>query len=164
MCLENAFQYWLSCIWSRWSKKEFFALYPSSYPLSIYLHREHNTVGRRKSLGISLPKFKSWSLSGINWRSYLISLLFSHENQNNYGILLCSGCNNKVPQIELRQAARGQLFVVVPPDMWNLSSQPWIKLMAPALEGWSLNPWTTKEVPHYVFIYLTKHCMQNSPN
>ena len=96
----------------------------------------------------------------------LSAFLFSHrKKQNNYGILLCSGCYNRVPQIEFDKRQGGDNFLLLCHQTCGiLIPQPRIKLMAPALEGWSLNHWTTKEVPHCAFIYLTKHCMQNFPN
>ena len=34
-----------------------------------------------------------------------------------------------------------------PCGMWDLSSSTWDRTQAPAMEAWSLNSWTAREVP-----------------
>ena len=38
-------------------------------------------------------------------------------------------------------------FLAVQSGMQNLSSRPGIELVSPEVEAWSLNHWTTREVP-----------------
>ena len=42
-------------------------------------------------------------------------------------------------------------FLAIPQGMWDLSSQPGVKLVSPVVEVQSLNHWTTREVPGYCY-------------
>ena len=47
-------------------------------------------------------------------------------------------------------------FLTAPHGMWDLVPQPGIKPASPALEAWSLNHWTTREVPKFQHILTIK--------
>ena len=48
-----------------------------------------------------------------------------------------------------------------PRGMWDLSSPPRTEPMSPAPEVWSLNHWTTREVPIFLFelYFQTEHLL-----
>ena len=42
------------------------------------------------------------------------------------------------------------LFLAASHGMWDLSSRPGTEPVPPAVDAWSLNHWTAKEVPFFV--------------
>ena len=52
-------------------------------------------------------------------------------------------------------------FLATPGGVWDLSSRPGIEPTLPAVEAWSLNHWTAREVPRMLRFHegqnITKH-------
>ena len=102
----------------------------------------------------SLSVFSNESALCIRWpKSWRFS--FSISPSNEYSGLISSslviGKHKSNPQDTISHLLPGLLlfshFLARPCGIWNLSSPT----MSPALAGWSLNHWTIREVPRWLF-------------